>query len=192
VVGADKEVEFGVTNESQVFGGEPGLIGISSLKQNDVVDVAYSGKLAVNSFNFAHASGSGAFSYTARAISVHPEISGKAAGRIEQRDALGAPPAKWPSFSGEITGSHEVRVKNPNDFKVRVGLRSDGKGRDFIVAGNGTESVQVPNGHYDIYFNYSTDPDGLYQGDSFTLENHGAEITITKVVNGNYGIHKVQ
>ena len=89
-------------------------------------------------------------------------------------------------------GSHEVRVKNPNDFKVRVGLRSDGKGKDFIVSPNGTESVNVPNGRYDIYFNYSSDPSGLYQGDSFTLNDNGVEITITKVVNGNYGIRKVK
>ena len=57
---------------------------------------------------------------------------------------------------------------------------------------NSTESVRVPNGSYDIYFNYSTDPDGLYQGDSFTLQNNGVEITITKVMNGNYGIRKVK
>lgn len=30
------------------------------------------------------------------------------------------------------------------------------------------------------------------QGDSFTLENNGVAITITKVVNGNYGIRKVK
>ena len=105
---------------------------------------------------------------------------------------IGAPPANWPRFSTELTGLHEVRVKNPNDFKVRVGLRSGGKGKDFVVSPNGTESVNVPNGHYDIYFNYSTDPGGLYQGDSFTLEDNGVQITITKVVNGNYGIRKVK
>jgi ankyrin repeat protein len=104
---------------------------------------------------------------------------------------IGSPPKNWPEFSTELTGLHEVRVRNPNDFNVRVGLRSDGMGKDFIVSPRGTESVNVPNGRYDIYFNYSADPGGLYQGDSFTLENNGVEITITKVVNGNYGIRKV-
>jgi hypothetical protein len=86
----------------------------------------------------------------------------------------------------------EVRVKNPNEFKVRVGLRSDGRGQDFIVTANGTDSVHVPNGRYDIYFQYSTEPDSLYQGDSFTLSDNGVEIQIVKIVNGNYGIRKVK
>jgi ankyrin repeat protein len=123
-----------------------------------------------------------------------PPILLKGRGNIEEKegDKIGAPPPNWPGYSSELTGLHEVRVKNPNDFKVRVGLRSDGKGKDFIVSPNETESVNVANGRYDIYFNYSSDPGGLYQGDSFTLENNGVEITITKVVNGNYGIRKVK
>ena len=109
-----------------------------------------------------------------------------------QPKTFSSPPTNWPSYSGKLTGLQEVRVKNPNDFKVRVGLRSEGKGKDFIVSPNGTESVNVPDGQYEVYFNYSSDPDGLYQGDSFTLKDNGAEITITKVVNGNYGIRKVK
>jgi hypothetical protein len=31
-------------------------------------------------------------------------------------------------------------------------------------------------------FQYSTDPDGLYQGDSFTLNGNGVEIQIVKLV----------
>ncbi len=128
-----------------------------------------------------------------RALKWH---SNEVAGLLRQHSGNGqdfdAPPTNWPSYSSKLTGLHEVRVKNPNDFKVRVGLRSDGKGKDFIVSPNGTESVNVPNGRYDIYFNYSSDPGGLYQGDGFTLENNGVEITITKVVNGNYGIRKVK
>ncbi len=101
-------------------------------------------------------------------------------------------PQDWPQYSGELAGSQEVRVKNPNAFKVTVGLRSDGKGKDFTVKANDTQSVSVSNGHYDIYFQYSTDPDGLYQGDNFTLNNNGVEIQIVKVVNGNYGIKKIK
>jgi hypothetical protein len=98
----------------------------------------------------------------------------------------------WPKYSGELDGAMEVRVRNPNEFGVKVGLRSAGKGKDFVVGANDTRSVQVPNGRYDIYFQYSTDPDGLYQGDSFTLNDDGVEIQIVKVVNGNYGIRKVK
>ena len=117
---------------------------------------------------------------------------GHPANEVSQTDKNGAPPTNWPRYSQDLKGLLEVRIKNPNDFKARVGLRSTGNGKDLIVPPNGTGSVSVPNGHYDIYFNYSTDPRGLYQGDSFTLENNGVEITITKVVNGNYGIRKVK
>jgi len=111
---------------------------------------------------------------------------------VTESAKIGEPPANWPAYTSELTGLREVRVKNPNAFKVRVGLRSDGKGKDFIVPPNGTESLNVPDGRYAIYFNYSSDPDALYQGDGFTLENNDVEITIKKVVNGNYGIRKVK
>jgi ankyrin repeat protein len=118
--------------------------------------------------------------------------AGHTSDAVPEGHKMGVPPANWPGYTSVLTGLHEVRVNNPNDFNVRVGLRSDGKGKDFIVPPNGTESVNVPNGRYDIYFNYSSDRSGLYQGDSFTLNDNGVEITITKVVNGNYGIRKVK
>jgi len=59
------------------------------------------------------------------------------------------------------------------------------------VPPNNTKSVEVPDGKYDIYFAYSSDPDGVYQGDSFTLTNNGVEIQTLKVVNGNYGIRRI-
>ena len=101
-------------------------------------------------------------------------------------------PSNWPEKAAELHGGMEVRVRNPNDFDVKVALRSAGDGKDFSVGANRVESIFVPNGRYDIYFQYSTDPDGLYQGDSFTLNNNGVEIKIVKVVNGNYGIRKVR
>jgi hypothetical protein len=97
-----------------------------------------------------------------------------------------------PKYQEEVRGTTEVRVKNPNDFSVMVGLRSEGRGRDFSVPAKDSKSVYVPDGRYDIFFQYSSDPDGLYQGDSFTLKENGVEIQIVKVVNGNYGIRKVK
>lgn len=98
----------------------------------------------------------------------------------------------WPSLTADLSGPIEVRVKNPNNFKVRVALRSAGKGKDFVVPTNDMASVRVPSGRYDVYFQYSSDPDGLYQGDSFELRSNGVEIQIVKIVNGNYGIRKVK
>jgi hypothetical protein len=97
-----------------------------------------------------------------------------------------------PTFATELKGVNEVRVKNPNDFSVTAGLRQGAAGRDFRVPANGTSSVFVPDGRYDIYFVYSDKPDALFQGDSFTLNRNGVEIQIVKVVNGNYGIRQVK
>lgn len=97
-----------------------------------------------------------------------------------------------PPFKELLLGSNEVRVKNPNDFDVRVGLRIGERGKDFEVAANGITSVFVPNGKYEIYFIYSTKPDALFKGDNFSLNNNGVEIQIVKVVGGNYGIRRVK
>jgi len=168
----------------------------------DVADFLMANKAEVNSkdnngqtpLHYAMAHGQGNVAELLRQHGGHEQEvdAGHPSDAVTEGHKIGAPPANWPGYTSELSGLHEVRVKNPNDFNVRVGLRSDGKGKDFVVPPNGTESVNVPNGRYDIYFNYSSDPSGLYQGDSFTLNDNGVEITITKVVNGNYGIRKVK
>ena len=97
-----------------------------------------------------------------------------------------------PPFAAELRGKNEVRILNPNSFSVEVGIRSSQGGKDFDVPANGRQSAQVPNGRYDIYFVYSDNPEALFQGDSYTLNNNGVEIHIVKVVNGNYGIRQVK
>lgn len=100
--------------------------------------------------------------------------------------------SKWPQFSGELKGSRELRVKNLNEFSVKVGVRSGVKGRDFTVNAGKTASVFVPDGDYRIFFTLSSDPESVYQGDDFSLKGYGAEIQIVKVVNGNFNIRKVR
>jgi hypothetical protein len=97
-----------------------------------------------------------------------------------------------PPFQIEANGPNEVRVRNPNDFSVKVALRSGDKGKDWGVPANGVASAFVPDGRYDIYFVYSSKPNALFQGDSFTLSNNGVEIQIVKVVEGNYSIRQVK
>ena len=101
-------------------------------------------------------------------------------------------PRNWPKYSGELSGRNPIRVRNPNDFSVKVGLRSSGKGKDFSVPARDVNTVYVPDGSYEIFFNYSSDPKSLYKGDNFTLSQNGVEIKIVKVVHGNYGIRKVE
>ncbi len=131
---------------------------------------------------------------TARA---HGQLTGvtpsKETPAVRQSDRASTRRSKaWPRFDNELRGTTEIRVKNPNDFTVKVGVRSGNKGRDFSVLPQNSKSVYVPDGHYDIFFQYSSDPDGLYQGDSFTLNGDGVEIQIVKVARGNYGIRKVK
>ncbi|MDO8586816.1 MAG: hypothetical protein Q7T82_07210 [Armatimonadota bacterium] len=116
--------------------------------------------------------------------------SAKAQGQPPSRVSPASP---LPPFSGPLDeGTHEVRIRNPNRFAVKTGLRMGGKGKDFDVPARGKTSVFVPNGRYSIYFVYSNKPRALFRGDSFTLGNCGIQIQIVKVVNGNYRIRQVK
>jgi len=97
-----------------------------------------------------------------------------------------------PPYEVSLKGGNEVRVSNPNDFSVVSGVRNGKAGMNLHVPANGTASVFVPDGKYDIFFVYSNKPDALFQGDSFTLNDNGVEIRIVKVVGGNYGIRQVK
>jgi len=110
----------------------------------------------------------------------------------EERGAAIGETLLLPPFDVPLNGQNEVRVRNPNDFEVTAGLRAARAGVDFAVPANGVKSVFVPDGRYDIYFVYSSNPDALFQGDSFALKGNGVEIQIVKVVGGNYGIRRVK
>lgn len=97
-----------------------------------------------------------------------------------------------PPYLEELRGRNEVRIRNPNGFVVKAGIRSGRQGKDLDVPANGAESVLIPDGRYDIFFVYSDKPDALFQGDAFSLNNNGVEIQIVKVVGGNYGIRQVK
>lgn len=100
--------------------------------------------------------------------------------------------ALLPPVSEQLVGDKEIRVRNPNDFAVSVQVRSGDKGSNFDVPAHGISSIKGPDGRYDIYFVYSSQPDALFQGDSFTLRGNGVEIQIVKVVDGNYNIRRVK
>lgn len=97
-----------------------------------------------------------------------------------------------PRYSAELVGRREVRITNPNDFAVLAGIRSEKGGTNLTIPANGQRSAYVPDGRYDIFFVYSSKPNALFQGDSFTLKGNGVEIKIVKVVGGNYGIRQVK
>jgi hypothetical protein len=97
-----------------------------------------------------------------------------------------------PEYKEELTGSNEVRIKNPNKFSVSAGIRTAEKGKNLNIPANGTASVYIPNGKYEIFFVYSNKPEALFQGDDFTLNNNGIEIQIVQIIDGNYNIRQVK
>ena len=97
-----------------------------------------------------------------------------------------------PPYLAELVGEREVRIVNPNDFTVLAAVRSYKGGTNLTIPANARRSAYVPDGRYDIFFVYSSKPDALFQGDSFTLDGNGVEIKIVKVVGGNYGIRQVK
>lgn len=120
---------------------------------------------------------------------------GAAAPGDGQTDDNPAPNRRWPRLRTRLTGDNEVRIVNNNEFGITVGLRlrgAAGQGRDFKVPANDSAAVTLPDGRYDIYFVMANQPDALYQGDSFSLNQRDVSITINKVTDGNYGIHKVE
>jgi len=115
-----------------------------------------------------------------------------AKGDPESAEGFDRLPEGWPKTSGSLAGEMEVRVRNPNHTSVRVAVRSGGMGNDFVVSPQGVHSTFVPNGRYQIYFQYSYDPKGLYQGDEITLNNRGVEIQSVDSPKGNYRVRKVR
>ena len=91
-----------------------------------------------------------------------------------------------------LTGDREVRISNPNAFSVSVSLRSNGKSADFTVPRFGSSAARVPDGHFDIFFQYSSEPGALYQGDPFTIDANSVEIQLLRATDGNFGIRRVR
>lgn len=102
------------------------------------------------------------------------------------------PTEQWPKSLGTLHGQNPVRITNPNPFSVRVALRSSGRGKDFKVSSNDSSTIYVPDGSYEIYFQYSHEPDAIYKGDDFSLHRHGVDIRVVKIVEGNYSIRRVK
>jgi len=109
----------------------------------------------------------------------------------------------WPKYESEIPASPfianfpamnscEVRVTNELGFQVKVGLRSDEKGKDFIVPKIGAASIRVPTGTYQIYFQFAGDPESLYQGDILNVTGSGIGIQLKGEGAGGYKLRKIK
>jgi hypothetical protein len=97
-----------------------------------------------------------------------------------------------PKHDGSLSGTNEVRINNPNSFRVVVGIRSGTAGVDFEVPAESSRSTYLPDGRFDMYFVFSNRPDSLFQGDGIELKDNGVEVKLVKVIGGNYPIHQVK
>jgi hypothetical protein len=100
----------------------------------------------------------------------------------------------WPDYSSPFysTTAYEIRISSAHESPVKVGLRSDDEGVDFIVPAKGTASICVPSGKYDVYFQFADDPTSLYQGDSLDVGISGIEIQMKGKEAGDYKIRKIK
>jgi len=108
-----------------------------------------------------------------------------------------SPRCDWPEYSSQFSpvffgSSNQIRIMSSHGFPIKVGLRSGDKGRDSIVASKGEASFFVPDGKYDIYFQYAADPKSLYQGDSFDVSSSRVEIQLKSIGAGDYKIRKIK
>ena len=91
----------------------------------------------------------------------------------------------WPEIHGELSGGSSVRLINPNDFGIRVGFRSEGRGRDVTVLGNNTAGIQLPQGVYRVYFALSTEK-GSYYSREIPVPAEGCDFCFDEITSGRF------
>ena len=88
-------------------------------------------------------------------------------------------------------GYNTLRVTNPNEYSAQVDLRSGSQTANLSVAAHSTGSVQLPDGTYQVLFQFSDQPGRRFQGDDVSLHGNIAEIQLVNVLDGNYGLRPV-
>jgi len=103
--------------------------------------------------------------------------------------------ASFPYVTGLYGDSNsELVIDNQGQSRgVTAMVKSGNRGKQFHINGWSQESVEIPNGRYQIYFIYDEDPYSLYQGDSFGLEqNEQITLVLREQVGGNYNVRKIE
>jgi hypothetical protein len=99
-----------------------------------------------------------------------------------------------PGFTASISPpaaqatSNTLRIRNPNKYSAAVELKSGDEKHNLNVAANDAGSMELPDGTYEVFFQFSDRPSRRFQGDDVSLRGNVAEITLESVSNGNYGL----
>jgi len=78
---------------------------------------------------------------------------------------------RLPNFTYQLReGSYEIKIQNPLDVEVLVGIRSDKRGKNFSIPAGGVKSIKVPRGEYNIYYIRSDEPNRVIEGGSVNID----------------------
>jgi len=110
-------------------------------------------------------------------------------GSTEKSGRRTRPRVKFPDYTWQFRrGNYEVRVKNTADTEVKVGLRSGKYGKDMDIQPGKSESVDVDQGSYTLYFQYGDDPESVHTGNVFTIDGMQVTDVEVNVFNEDYDI----
>lgn len=78
---------------------------------------------------------------------------------------------RLPDYTYQLRdGSYEIRIYNPLDTSVKVGLRSGKKGKDVSIPAGSTKTVKVPRGTYQFVYIRDDEPTELQQGGTVQID----------------------
>ncbi len=79
--------------------------------------------------------------------------------------------AKLPDYTYQLRdGSYEIRIYNPLDTSVKVGLRSGKRGKNISIPAGGEKTVKVPRGNYQFVYIRDDEPSELQQGGTVQID----------------------
>jgi hypothetical protein len=103
----------------------------------------------------------------------------------------GMPAPEQAAGSSSSTLRNTLHVNNPNEYAAKVSLQSGSQNSSLNVAAHNRASVQLADGTYQVFFEFSDRPGRRFQGDDVSLYGNVAEIKLVSVVDGNYGLREV-
>ncbi len=103
------------------------------------------------------------------------------------------PKAKLPDYRwGLRHGAYEVRIHNPSDTTVKVGLRAGEGGKNVSIPPRSTESIRVDRANYELYYVFADNPYVLHKGGGIDLDSYWmADVEVT-LFNEDYDLRTLE
>lgn len=88
--------------------------------------------------------------------------------------------ALLPKLLVALVGGNQVRLHNPNSYALYVGLRREAAGKDVEIEPQGTGTLSLPNGDYDLFYVCADRPTILCKGRRFHLRGSNVELQMPR------------